>query len=108
MMINTCPTSPYFTNSTDCGPWLPIDGAIYGYTTPQYGLATQPLWNGTIPGLLTFQSKISVIFLILDLIVSGNITVLATFYIGHLKISATTSIYSVLRAGKFILLPKSL
>ncbi|CDS41614.1 atrial natriuretic peptide receptor 1 [Echinococcus multilocularis] len=80
--VNTCPVSKNFTNRAFCGPWLPTDGVIVGHNRPQFGLASRSLWNATIP----------------ELILPGNTVILVTFFIGLLKISTNTALFSVLRA----------
>lgn len=81
--INACPTNANYTNQSSCGPWLPAHGIIIGSTPPQYGLATKEVWNASIQGLK----------------INGEMIILATFFIGLMKISMTTSIASITRAG---------
>ncbi|KAL5102929.1 Atrial natriuretic peptide receptor 1 [Taenia crassiceps] len=81
-LVNTCPVSRNFTSSGFCRPWLPDDGVIVGHNGPQFGLVSQTLWNATVPAL----------------ILPGNTMILVTFFIGLLKISASTSLFSVQRA----------
>ncbi|VDD82208.1 unnamed protein product [Mesocestoides corti] len=82
LAFNTCPVSPNYTNSEFCAPWLPTNGIIVGYTQPLFGLASRAFWNTTIPAM----------------VLPGKTIIMATFFLGHLKISTTTSIISVLRA----------
>ncbi|KAM7533904.1 hypothetical protein Aperf_G00000111379 [Anoplocephala perfoliata] len=82
LIVNTCPIRADYTNRTFCFPWLPTDGVLVGHTPAQYGTAAKTLWNATVP----------------ELEVGGQTTILATFYVGYIKISATASIMSVARA----------
>ncbi len=89
-----------------CKPWLPTDGVIVGHNQPLFGLASRSDWNVTIPRMCdslsafyTLLNLFSTRDSFLELSAAGRTALLATYFMGFMKISATTEIVSVMRAG---------
>ncbi|VDL91514.1 unnamed protein product [Schistocephalus solidus] len=80
--VRSCPMSRDITNATICGPWIPDNGIIAGYMSPQRGLVSTENWTIVVERL----------------VVAGNTTLIGVFSLGIMRITTSININVIRRA----------